>query len=171
MRGEARMIPGNGVYGLTVELSLFGASSQLVTGQEPKKTQVTSTEVCFCWKMHPFCHVLFSMPAPIYLKKLLFQWNLWKGRNCSERYFVNDSKEGRFYCWHQRMAAPFVRPTPTAPTAPTSNIRTEVPINVLMCRTEKRHGILLDPLPRPRVEYAKLSVCRCNRGSCNELKH
>lgn len=47
MRGEARMIPGNGVYGLTVELSLFDASSQLVTGQEPKKTQVTSTEVCF----------------------------------------------------------------------------------------------------------------------------
>lgn len=168
MRGEARMIPGNGVYGLTVELSLFVASSQLVTGQEPKKTQVTSTGVCFRWKMH---HVLFSTPAQIYLKKLLFQWKLWKGRNCSERYFVNDSKEGRFYCWHQRMAALFVCPAPITPTAPTSNIPTEVPMNVLMCLAEKRHSILLDPLPRPRVEYAKLSVRGCNRGSRNELGH
>lgn len=69
------------------------------------------------------------------------------------------------------MAAPFVRPAPITPTAPTSNIRTEVPINVLMCRMEKRHGIQLDPLPRPRVEYAKLSVHCCKRGSRNELEH
>lgn len=44
---------------------------------------------------------------------------------------------------HQRIAPPFAHPI--TPAAPSSNLPVEVSMNLLMCRSEKRHGAPLDP--------------------------
>lgn len=108
MRGGAGMIPGNGMYGLTAELSLFVASSQLVTGQEPKKDSGNIHRSMFLLKNASFspCSLLaactnISQKAAVSVETVEGQ-ELWRRIFCKRRqrrpFLLLASENGCAFC-------------------------------------------------------------------------